>query len=61
MSAWQDMNTAPRDKTMVALIFREGPFTHYGVGWYMPRTGWHGWDFEKQPTHWAPLPELSND
>ena len=59
---WQPMETAPRDKTMVALIHVNGGFCRYGVGWYMPLQGWQGWhtgaaDGYLSPTHWAPLPE----
>lgn len=56
MSEWQNMNSAPYDKTWVALIFTDGGFTHYGVGWYMPLMGWQGWDFERSPTQWMLLP-----
>lgn len=54
---WQPIETAPKDKTMVALIFSSGKYVRYGVGWYMPMDGWQGWDFEHEPTHWLTLPE----
>jgi hypothetical protein len=56
---WQPIETAPLDKTMVALIHVDGGYVRYGVGWYMPLAGWQGWYHEahhKAPTHWMPLP-----
>lgn len=54
---WQPIETAPYDKTMVALLFVDGTgYARYGVGWYMPLTGWQGWNGDKSPTHWMPLP-----
>jgi hypothetical protein len=58
---WMPIETAPRDKTMVALLHlgAGGGYCRYGVGWYMPWSGWQGWDDSaKQPTHWMPLPRV---
>lgn len=57
---WLPINSAPYNKTRVALIHSDGKgYVRYGVGWYMPLTGWQGWDGGDnylQPTHWHPLP-----
>ena len=60
MMQWQPIETAPRDKTMVALLHVGAKgYWRYGVGWFMPQAGWQGWNSEdhKFPTHWMPLPE----
>lgn len=55
--SWMPIETAPLDKTMVALLHESDNYRRYGVGWYMPMSGWHGWDAGGlQPTHWMPLP-----
>lgn len=54
---WQPIETAPRDKTMVALLRSVGTYRRYGVGWYMPLTGWQAWEGYDPPTHWWPLPK----
>ncbi len=59
---WQAIETAPKDKTMVALIhLRSDGSWRTGVGWYMPLDGWQVWNFGgtgvyEPPTHWARLP-----
>lgn len=57
---WLPINSAPYNKTRVALIHSDGKgYVRYGVGWYMPLTGWQGWDGGDnylQPTHWHPIP-----
>lgn len=55
-NGWQPIETAPTNKTMVALLRVEGPACRYGVGWYMPLAGWQAWDADRPPTHWTPLP-----
>lgn len=56
---WMPIETAPRDKTMVALIHHDRAYTRYGVGWWMPMDGWQAWgkgyDDYLPPTHWKPL------
>lgn len=57
---WQPIETAPRDKTRIALLRVDGNSRRYGTGWYMPLTGWQGWysdNYHEPPTHWFPLPE----
>lgn len=58
-AGWQPIETAPRDKTTVALLRLndDGSFT-YGHGYYMPMDGWRCWAHHayKPPTHWMPLP-----
>lgn len=62
MQGWQPIETAPKDKTMVALLHvGANGYRRYGVGWHMPLTGWQGWPHEPgedyaAPTHWMPLP-----
>jgi hypothetical protein len=59
-AAWQPIESAPKDKTMVALLYVNGSHARYGVGWYMPLNGWQGWNYGAEnykPTHWMPLPE----
>lgn len=54
---WRDMNSAPYNKTTVALIaLRSDGSWKTGVGRYMPITGWMG--FDESPTHWFPLPRF---
>jgi len=62
---WRPIESAPRDKTMVALLHAGTmggrPFWRYGVGWWMPLDGWQGWFLDvggdrRAPTHWMPLP-----
>jgi hypothetical protein len=60
-SGWQDISTAPLNKTYVALLNVSGKVCRYGVGYYMPMDGWKGWPHVlcgeyKLPTHWSPLP-----
>lgn len=56
---WRPIETAPRDKTIVALLRLngDGSFT-YGYGYYVPMDGWRCWAHHeyKPPTHWMPLP-----
>lgn len=57
---WQPIETAPRDKTHVALLRLNGDGSWtYGHGYYMPLEGWRCWKHyaHKPPTHWVPLPE----
>jgi hypothetical protein len=58
MNEWRPIETAPRDKSFVALLHTSNGFSRYGIGWYMPSWGWQGWSYAegKQPTHWIPLP-----
>lgn len=53
---WQPIETAPHDKSMVALLRVDGAHRRYGVGWYMPWAGWQAWGDAPEPTHWCPLP-----
>lgn len=53
---WLPIESAPTDKTMVALLYRKGNHSRYGVGWYMPLDGWQAWNYPKSPTHYRPLP-----
>lgn len=57
---WQPIETAPKDKRFVALLYCTPTYRRYGVGWYQPMTGWQGWyhsGWKESPTHWMPLPE----
>ena len=57
---WKPIASAPRNKTMLALLYVKGGHSRYGVGWWMPLDGWQGWygpTFHEEPTHWMPLPE----
>lgn len=59
---WMPIESAPHNKTTVALLMVRGNYRRYGTGWYMPLDGWQCWKFEIDgysggPTHWAPLPE----
>lgn len=59
---WMPIDSAPRDKTMVALLHVAGNTHRYGVGWYMPMNGWQCWDSDgPHPTHWLPLPSPPRD
>jgi hypothetical protein len=57
MSDWQPIETAPKDGTRV-LIYE--PNTEEGgsvlLGKYEDGQ-WHDLDFNRNPTHWMPLPE----
>ncbi len=56
---WQPIETAPKDKTHVALLRQNGDGSvTYGHGFYMPMEGWICWAHygNKLPTHWMPLP-----
>ena len=58
-NGWRDMNSAPYNKTKVALIaLRSDGSWKTGTGWYMPLTGWQG--FDERPTHWYPLPPFDS-
>ena len=56
---WQPIETAPRNKTHVALLrLNEDGSRTYGHGYYMPLEGWRCWKHyaHRPPTHWTPLP-----
>jgi hypothetical protein len=56
---WRLIETAPRDKSHVALLRRNGDGSvTYGHGYYMPLEGWKCWQHyaNKPPTYWMPLP-----
>ncbi len=57
---WQPIETAPRDKTHVALLrVHPGGSVTYGHGYYMPMEGWMCWKSSPSgpPTHWCSLPD----
>lgn len=62
---WQPINSAPLDKTTIALlrVDAHGVIRH-GIGWYMPLNGWFcSWYREgcyDPPTYWCLLPHTSS-
>lgn len=71
MSAWQPIDTAPKDEDVNLLLFEAGPYSRVKIGhWFagLPAgevfdialpAQWEddGEGFQLSPTHWMPLPE----
>jgi len=62
MSEWQQIETAPKDGTHVALKFENGFEdtgtwrTTYGGEWHVGTRTYLPWAKDMKPTHWHPIP-----
>ena len=62
MSAWQPIETAPKDGTEMILLRYDDATNHLAIGHYMTDTAWMGHSIParffplQDATHWMPLP-----
>lgn len=71
LTEWRDISTAPKDGREIILRrcervgsaswieWPESMFEEAGQGWSIGHDG-DGWDGNKSPTHWLPLPSAPN-
>ena len=53
---WQPIETAPKDGTQILASNR---YSIWVAQWLPALEVWHGMGFCIEPTHWMPLPELT--
>lgn len=60
VSAWQDISTAPKDRTVVLVFIPLFKMSTRQPAFWNGKDWIHSWDHEPlamPPSHWQPLPE----